>query len=72
MNAGDRETTMKAIKAVYKDGVFKPLEKVDLKNGEEVLITVSKKSSRGLSEALKKYVTKADVDLTRILIEERR
>jgi len=38
----------KVIKAIYKDGVFKPLEKVELKEGERVRIRidVSRKERR--------------------------
>jgi len=64
----------KVIEAVYEKGVFKPLEKVDLKDGERVRITISReeKTSRGLSKILEKYVVKSDVDITRMLVEERR
>ncbi len=31
----------KIIEAIYEDGVFKPLEKVDLKEGEKVKIKLS-------------------------------
>lgn len=30
----------KVIEAVYENGVFKPLEKVNLKDGEKVMISV--------------------------------
>ena len=64
---------VKAIEAIYENGVFKPLEQVDLKEGEVVKITISrKKTSKGLNKILEKYITKSDVDLTRTLIEERR
>jgi len=62
----------KVIEAVYKDGVFKPLEKVELREGEVVEIEIKKKTSRGLSKLLEKYIVKSDVDLTKELIEERR
>ncbi len=64
----------KAIEAIYEKGVFKPLEKVDLKDGERVRITISRrwKTSKGLSKVLGKYIVKSDIDLTRILVEERR
>ncbi|MEM5821115.1 MAG: antitoxin family protein [Candidatus Aenigmatarchaeota archaeon] len=64
----------KIIEAIYENGVFKPLEKVDLKEGERVRITISKKkkSSRGLSKLLEKYIIKSDVDITKMLIDERR
>ncbi len=32
----------KVIEAVYEDGVFKPLEKVDLKEGERVKLRIEK------------------------------
>lgn len=46
----------KVIEAIYENGVFKPLEKVDLKDGEKVRITISreKKTSRGLSKSSRK------------------
>lgn len=64
----------KVIEAIYENGVFKPLEKVDLKEGEKVKITISRgeKTSRGLSKLLEKYIVKSDVDLTKMLVEERR
>jgi len=62
----------KVIEAIYEKGVFKPLEKVDLNEGEIVEIEVRRKTSRGLSKLLKKYIVKSDVDLTKELIEERR
>ena len=62
----------KVIEAVYEDGVFKPLEKVELREGEVVEIEIKEKTSRGLSRLLEKYVVKSDVDLTKELIEERR
>jgi len=64
----------RVIEAIYKNGVFKPLEKVDLEEGEKVKITISRveRTSRGLSKILEKYVVKSDVDLTKILVEERR
>ncbi len=47
----------KVIEAIYENGVFKPLEKVDLKDGEKVKITISsiRRTSRGLSKILEKY-----------------
>ncbi len=62
----------KVIEAIYEKGVFKPLEKVDLNEGEIVEIEVRRKTSRGLSKLLEKYIVKSDVDLTKELIEERR
>ncbi len=64
----------KVIEAIYENGVFKPLEKVDLKDGEKVRITISreKKTSRGLSKVLERYIVKSDIDLTKMLVEDRR
>jgi len=47
---------------------------VDLKDGEKVRITISreKKTSRGLSKVLERYRVKSDIDLTKMLVEDRR
>ena len=47
---------------------------MDLKDGEKVRITISreKKTSRGLSKVLERYIVKSDVDLTKMLVEDRR
>jgi predicted DNA-binding antitoxin AbrB/MazE fold protein len=42
---------VKVIEAVYENGVFKPLEKVNLKDGERVKIRVE----RSLMEIIKSY-----------------
>ena len=44
----------KVIEAIYEKGVFKPLEKVDLKEGERVKIKVE----RNLIEIIKSYQDK--------------
>jgi len=44
---------MKEIEVIYEDGVFKPLEKVELREGEKVVIEV--KDIFLLREKLKKY-----------------
>ncbi len=64
----------KIIEAVYEKGVFKPLGKVDLKEGERVTITINRKrkTSRGISKVLEKYIVQSNMDLTKTLIEERR
>ncbi len=61
----------RVIEAVYEKGVFKPLQKVDLKEGERVKLVINK-SSKDLSKVLEKYIVESDVDLTKILVEERR
>jgi len=62
----------KVIEVVYEDGVFKPLERVDLKEGEKLIIRIEK---QGLYETIKKYrkyFEDIDEDLSEILIGERR
>ncbi|MEM3505078.1 MAG: antitoxin family protein [Archaeoglobaceae archaeon] len=57
----------KIIEAIYEDGVFKPLEKVELKEGEKVKVIAGDLVGR-----LKKYRTKVDKDLVLEFISERR
>ena len=40
LQRGGRETMSKVIDAVYENGVFKPLEKVDIKEHEKVEIKI--------------------------------
>ena len=59
----------KVIEAVYENGVFKPLEKIDLKEGEKVKIFVE--SNR--KEVIRSYrgiFGKASVDELKIYEEE--
>ncbi|WP_290623361.1 MULTISPECIES: antitoxin family protein [unclassified Archaeoglobus] len=64
----------KVVEAIYEKGVLKPLKKIDLVDGEivEIEIKKKKKTSKGLANLLEGYVVKSDLDLTRMLIEERR
>ena len=60
----------KVIEAVYEKGVFKPLEKVDLKEGERVKIKVE----RSLIELIKFYQNKfklKEEDIEEFLRERR-
>jgi len=57
----------KIIEAVYENGVFKPLEKVDLKEGERVRVIAG-----NLVERLRKYRVKVDADIVAEFISERR
>ncbi|RLG75260.1 MAG: hypothetical protein DRO12_05740 [Thermoprotei archaeon] len=41
------------IRAKYENGVLKPLEKLDLEEGEEVIVRVEKKVAHGLVELIK-------------------
>jgi predicted DNA-binding antitoxin AbrB/MazE fold protein len=45
--------TAKVLRARYENGVFKPLEPVDLRDGEEVIVFIRRRSVR---EVLDKYV----------------
>jgi predicted DNA-binding antitoxin AbrB/MazE fold protein len=45
--------TAKVLRARYENGVLKPLEPVDLKDGEEVIVFIRRRSVR---EVLNKYV----------------
>jgi predicted DNA-binding antitoxin AbrB/MazE fold protein len=60
----------KVIEAIYEKGVFKPLEKVDLKEGERVKIKVE----RSLIEIIKSYQDKfklKEEDIEEFLRERR-
>jgi len=58
----------KVIEVVYENGVFKPLEKVDLKEGERVKVEIEE----SLVDKLKKYKIKVDTDVLKEFVEERR
>jgi len=58
----------KVIEAVYENGVFRPLEKVELKKGERVKIEIKE----SLIDKLKKYRIKVDNDVLKEFLEERR
>jgi predicted DNA-binding antitoxin AbrB/MazE fold protein len=45
--------TAKVLRARYENGVLKPLEPVDLRDGEEVIVFIRRRSVR---EVLDKYV----------------
>ena len=58
----------KVIEAIYKEGVFKPLEKVDLRDGEKIKIEIKD----SLVNKLRKYRVKVDTDVLVEFTEERR
>jgi len=58
------------VEAIYENGVLKPLKKLNLKEGERVRLKIEIKES--LADIIEKYRIDSDVDLTKILIEERR
>ena len=65
----------KIIEAIYENGVFKPLQKVDLKDGEVVRLRIESVKSKGLIEVIEKLSEKfKDVkeDPLEILLEMRR
>ncbi len=62
----------KVIEAVYENGVFKPLGKVDLKEGEKVRIRIEKSRIYDVIKEYQKYFEDIDEDLTEILLSERR
>jgi len=59
----------KVIEAIYEKGVFKPLQKVDLKEGERVRIEIKRET---LLEKLKRYRVKANEDVLEEFLKERR
>ena len=58
----------KVIEAIYENSVLKPLEKVDLKDGERVKVEIK----GSLVDKLRKYRIKVDTDALKEFIEERR
>ncbi len=61
----------KTIEAIYENGVFKPLEKVDLREGERVRLRVEK-SLYDVILRYRKHFEDVSEDLTAELISERR
>jgi predicted DNA-binding antitoxin AbrB/MazE fold protein len=59
----------KVIEAIYEKGVFKPLQKVDLKEGERVKIEIKRET---LLEKLRRYRVKVDEDVLENFLKERR
>ena len=58
----------KIIEAVYEDGVFKPLQKVDLREGERIKLRLEE----GLADIIKKYSRKINHDALEEFLRERR
>jgi len=61
----------KIIEAVYENGVFKPLQKVDLKEGERVRIRIERRGIYDVIREYRKLFEDIDEDLTEILLRER-
>ncbi|AIG97963.1 antitoxin family protein [Archaeoglobus fulgidus] len=58
----------KIIEAIYENGVFKPLEKVDLKEGEKIRLRIEE----GIADVIKKFSRKVDQDVLEEFLRERR
>ena len=43
-------------KAIYEDGVLKPLEKIELKENEEILVEIKKRRTKGILKVDPKIV----------------
>jgi len=54
----------KVIEVVYENGVFKPLEKVNLKEGEILKIKIEKSGLHDIIKKYRKYFEDIDEDLT--------
>jgi len=64
----------RAVRAKYENGVLKPLEKLDLREGESVMLIVLR-GARGLSEVVKrisKEYRSVEEDPLKVLLEGRR
>ncbi|WP_202318943.1 antitoxin family protein [Archaeoglobus neptunius] len=65
----------KVIEAIYEKGVFRPLEKVDLREGERVKIRVERTKSGDLPEFIDKLSEKfkdVEIDPLEVLLEMRK
>jgi predicted DNA-binding antitoxin AbrB/MazE fold protein len=63
---------LKIIEAVYEDGSFKPLEKVNLVEGERLKIKIEKSFLFDIVKKYSRYFEDIEEDLTGQLISERR
>jgi len=63
---------LKVIDVVYEKGIFKPLEKVDLMEGERVKIKIEKSLLFEIVKNYRAYFEDIEDDLTGQLISERR
>jgi len=59
---------VKVIEAVYENGVFKPLKKVDLKEGTKVRLEIAE----GLADVIERYSRKVERDVLEEFLEDRR
>ena len=66
---------VKIIEAIYENGVFKPLQKVDLKEGEVVRLRIESVKSKGLIEIIEKLSERfkdVEEDPLEVLLEMRK
>ena len=61
---------MEEIEVVYKDGVFRPLKQIKLKEGTRGIVII--RLPKRISEIAKKYRIKVKEDALREFLEERR
>lgn len=59
----------KIIEAIYENGVFKPLEKVDLKEGEKIKLRLEEE---GIADIIRRNSRKVNHDALREFLNERR
>ena len=55
--------TARVIRARYEDGVLKPLGRLDLREGEEVIVSIEERAAHGLAElveSLRRETPKVD------------
>ncbi len=62
----------RVIRARYEGGVLKPLEEVDLREGEEVDVMVIRRRFQGFHERFRDLVVESDSDLLEEFLKERR
>ncbi|MGB7532802.1 MAG: antitoxin family protein [Halobacteriota archaeon] len=63
---------LKSIEAVYERGVLKPLEKVNMREGERLKIKIEKSLLFDIVKKYRGYFEDIDEDLSAQLISERR
>ncbi|MGB2727559.1 MAG: antitoxin family protein [Halobacteriota archaeon] len=63
---------LKVIEAVYEKGIFKPLEKVNMREGERLKIKIEKSLLFDIVKKYRGYFEDIEEDLTGQLISERR
>ena len=60
------------IRVRYEGGVFRPLDRLDFRDGEEFEIVIVRKKFRGFHEKFKDVIIESDRDILRELLNERR